>query len=305
MCIFSRPVDLVGSTRILVSSMKDGRHATIYQMAYEARADVAMILPVPVRPGIGDDALSFVDLSIYRDFFDELDRCCYPVTERPPGGGGGYGGERSPAPRPKLVVHEVGDFIASYVPSMDEFGRLEECFRLPAAAWETLPDYSSFGFAVFQLQPGAELRETHPLAYHYPPAKPGELYFPTAHLHEGGPANARARFDHALYAQPYKQHPNLESSSWDFSPILPGRKMDLVKSKGLLSGDRRVGRLLLEGNFPNADLVMGIAESDGPAWRSPPIHGRLARVPWDMGDTIGWPLFQVFGGSITGRYPRY
>ena len=89
MCMFSQPIGHVGSTRILVTALGDSVHATVYRMSYEAPEAVAMILPVPVLKGTGDDAITFVDLSDCRDFFPQLD-LCFPPPPRGRGDGG-YG----------------------------------------------------------------------------------------------------------------------------------------------------------------------------------------------------------------------
>src|SRR3954471_23826674 len=115
MCIFSQPVDHVGSTRIFVSDLGHDVHGTAYQMAFRAPEPVAMILPVPVLKGTGDDALAFIDLGGYPKFFDDLDRCFPTPPSLGKWRGGGYGvGDVGELRR--LAVHEVGDYVASYVP---------------------------------------------------------------------------------------------------------------------------------------------------------------------------------------------
>jgi hypothetical protein len=74
MCIFSQLINHVGSTRILAADLGQAVHATAYQMAFRAPEPVAMILPVPVLRGSGDEALTFVDLAGH-DFFKDLARC--------------------------------------------------------------------------------------------------------------------------------------------------------------------------------------------------------------------------------------
>lgn len=154
----------MGATRILVADTGHGVHATAYLMAYRAHGPLAMVLPVPVRRGTGEEALAFVDLGGYRRFFEDLARCS------PGPRGGGYG----LSPTATLPAQEVGDSVASYVPSVADFRRLDPRFRLPAAAWESLPDDRDLGFAVFQLRPGEGLRRVHPIAYRYPAERPGD-----------------------------------------------------------------------------------------------------------------------------------
>ena len=53
MCIFSRGVRHVGSTRIFAGHQDDGRQALIYSMEVELSAPTAMVLPLPTPPGAG------------------------------------------------------------------------------------------------------------------------------------------------------------------------------------------------------------------------------------------------------------
>jgi hypothetical protein len=244
MCIFSGRVDHVGATRIFAADLGHGVHAVAYQMSVLAPEPVAMILPVPVLKGTGDEALAFVDLSGHDGFFDDLARC-FP-RPRSAGMGGGYGPDDT-LPMGLLAVHEVGDYVASYVPSVAEFRRLDPRFRLPEAAWETLPDYRDYGFAVFQLRPGKGMQRVHPIAYRYPAESPEELFFPTVHVHDGGGADAEARFDHELFAQ--RDWPGTGGGSeWEVGSLLPEQVMDVARSHGLVAPDIPLRRARLLGD---------------------------------------------------------
>ncbi len=250
MCIFSQQIDHVGSTRIFVADLGSGVHATAYQMAFRAPEPVAMILPIPTLKGSGDEALAFVNLGGYDDFFDDLARC-FPRPRSPRTGG--YGIAETP-PAALLAVKEVGDYEASYVPSVADFHRLDPRFRLPDSAWETLPDYHGFGFAVFQLRPGRGTQRVHPIAYRYPAESPEELFFPTVHVHDGGHAERRAGFDHELYAQASWPTPDRDSA-WRIGSLLPGCMMDIGRSQGLVAPEVPLRRVALHGDYPNADVV--------------------------------------------------
>jgi hypothetical protein len=43
-------------------------------MQYRAAGELAMILPLPVPPGCGEDAVRFIDLSGHASFFADLAR---------------------------------------------------------------------------------------------------------------------------------------------------------------------------------------------------------------------------------------
>ena len=107
-----------------------------------------MVLPIPVLPGSSEDAVRFVDLSEAPDFFTQLSALFPPVPQPARARVPGEPVVRSNA----LVVHQVGDFEASFVPSIEDFERLDARFRLPKKTWHTLPEYADYGFAVFKLR---------------------------------------------------------------------------------------------------------------------------------------------------------
>ncbi|MFO0954830.1 MAG: hypothetical protein U0835_27445 [Isosphaeraceae bacterium] len=196
------------------------------------------------------------------------------------------GPPRSPR-RPLLIVHEVGDYAASFVPTSADFGRLDPCFRLPDAAWETLPDYHDFGFAVFQLRADGRAREVHPIAYRYPAERPGELFFPTVHVHDGQRAEPSAIFDHDLYAQgvgPFRG----ESTRYDWKEgsILPGRHVDSARAQGLVRPEIPLHRARLHAEYPNADVVLVQRPGETTA------EARPARAGTGPGASLPWYEFQ-------------
>jgi hypothetical protein len=285
MCIFSQRIDHVGSTRIFAADLGNGVHATAYQMAFRAPEPVAMILPVPALKGTGDEALTFIDLAGYDAFFKDLDRC-FP---RPRGirSGGGYGVAETP-PAKRVRVHEVGDYEASYVPSLADFHRLDPRFRLPTSGWETLPDYHDFSFAVFQLRPGRGMRRVHPIADRYPAERPEELFFPTVHVHDGGHAERRAGFDHELYAQGTWPTPDRDSA-WRIGSLLPGRVLDIGRSQGLVAPEVPIRREKLHGDYPNADVVALGGD------RGMRAEARPVRVGSRLGRPMRWKEFERRG----------
>lgn len=238
MCMFSRHVRSVSSTSILVREVTRGNHALVYSMAVDAREPVAMILPVPVLKGSGDDAIIFVNLQDYPDFFRDLDKC----FERERGGHRQLRGMAKSLNRDKLVVHSVGGFVASYVPSVPDFDRLDEQFRLPIAIWDQLPKYQDYGFAVFQLKAEAKLNKIHPMAYTYPADNPDQLFFPTYHIHDGD-LESEAEYDHMLYYQPSETFPHFErNKAFVAGDYLPTAFMSLEKTKGLVAEEPIVRR---------------------------------------------------------------
>jgi len=193
MCCFSRPVQSVSATHIFARAGADGRQFLVYSMTLRTKEELAMVLPLPVKPGSGEKAVSFIDLKDYPDFFADLRKGFpEPLAQPTPGKTRSLGA----TPDEKLEVVTVGNFEASFVPTIADFARLDERFRLPPGTWEKLPAYRDHGFAVFKLKSGEA--KIHPMAFSFPRANPAELFFPTVHIHDGK-VHERAKFDHVLY----------------------------------------------------------------------------------------------------------
>src|SRR5579872_953775 len=126
MCCFSRKVESVSGTNIFARGTAKGHQVLVYSMTLSAPEDLAMILPLPVPKVAKEDAVRFINLEKYPTFFADMAR---PFTPPPSRGGGGHtkGGTLS---RPALKVVAVGSFEASFVPSVKDFARLDERFRL-------------------------------------------------------------------------------------------------------------------------------------------------------------------------------
>src|SRR4051812_41308571 len=110
------------SATSIFARMDGAEQVLVYSMKLSVAGEVAMILPVPVAPGAGEDALRFVNMEKRPRFFDSL-RQLFDIAQ-PLARKGGLRLGLLPVARPRLVVHEVGAFVASYVPSRDDFDRL-------------------------------------------------------------------------------------------------------------------------------------------------------------------------------------
>lgn len=179
---------------------------------------VAMILPIPVS-NHKEDAVEFVNLKPHAKFFEDLDTP-FVVHSR---------GMRSKClSEPTLKVHEVGDYIASFVPHRLFFRRLDEAFRLEENVWNDLPQYANFGFAVFQLNKKDEgTNHYHPMGFTFPTKTPEQLFFPTVHVHNGK-IPKREAFDHALYFQS-NGSPKAEKSYYPASKFIKSELVDPEK----------------------------------------------------------------------------
>jgi hypothetical protein len=245
MCCFSRRVEKVADTNIFARVGKDGRQFLVYSMLLKAGEDLAMILPIPTPKGAGEDAVKFISLEKYPEFFKDL-AAGYPP---PPATLGGRA-KRAPKSEPKLKVVEVGSFEASFVPSVKDFARLDERFRLPAGTWDELPAYKDYGFAVFKLKKGE--KKIHPMAFDFPRKDKRQLFFPTVHIHDGK-VHKTANFDHALYMQRTGHETTMD---WDETPSLAGTFMKIDKCAGLVAKDEHVYRKFVRGRKENQDTIL-------------------------------------------------
>lgn len=245
MCIFSGPVNEVSGTRVFARRTSAVTQVLAYSMRYASERDVAMILPLPKAPEAGEEAVRFIDLSGYPGFFDDLAKGYPAFQER------GSVGSPVPMTGGTLRAHEVGRFVASWVPSLGDFGRLDPLFRLPPETWSHLPGYSDFGFAVFQLRAGK--KSVHPMAFEFPTREPHRLFFPTVHIHDGE-VTKKAHFDHVLYCQAKQRSGRWEESSDLDGAARPARGFASVdRAKGLLLPDRVVFRRSIFGLRDNED----------------------------------------------------
>jgi hypothetical protein len=260
----------VAWTRIFARPMHGMKQALVYQMALAADAAVAMILPLPIAVGAAEDSVQFVSLEGYSNFFEDLQRC-FPAPAAPQGMLA-FGGMPVSRAAPKLVVHQVGKFVASFVPSPKDFSRLDERFRMPPGVLDKLPQYRDWGFAVFQLKDfagerdgvlakikrafGSETkkRETtqetiHPMAFTFPRRDTSTVFFPTMHVHDGQ-VHDSARFDHTLYVQ---HDGDLSSQGWHAGLAPSQVGVDVSKSKELVEPFVKMQSRGLHGDRKNED----------------------------------------------------
>ena len=244
MCCFSRAVEYVSDTNIFALASTGNRQFLVYQMRYGAEEDLAMILPVPTPPDSAEDSVRFIDLEEYDEFFEDL-RSGFGN-----GAGGGFGGVPRELQGNILEVVEVGSYVASFVPTVADFERLDERFRLPEGTWDELPTYRRYGFVVFQLKSDKE--KVHPMAFEFPRQDADRLFFPTVHIHDGE-VHARAEFDHTLYVQ-FSEDQEFDVNRWQESPQLAESFVDIDRTAGIVLGDAHLYRHTIRGTFRNADM---------------------------------------------------
>jgi hypothetical protein len=272
----------VSGTSIFARHCAPGRQVLVYSMRVFARTPTAMILPLPVVSGSGEQALRFIDLSGYAEFFEEMNAACRPVFESL--GLGAPLAVSAQLAEPLLKVEEVGDFEASFVPTVADLRRLDPRFQLPPEVWSELPDYSDWGFAVFQLKLEASEaawqsgREVHPMAFEFPTRSADRLFFPTVHVHDRS-FHSTAHFDHSLYCQREDARERFRSLWSELNPgeleraergrapqLEPwyrrslqgaGAELRCASSANTLDPQARLHAMDVVGAYPNRDLWVG------------------------------------------------
>ena len=286
MCCFARPVSTVEHTTIFARATDQGTQFLVYQMNYRSQDENAMILPVPIRRPASESSLRFIDLEDYSEVFDDLDDG-FPYEE-PVSIGCSAAIDKSAVG--SLAVFKVGNYIASFVPSIEDFSRLDDRFTLPASVWSKVPHYEDFGFAVFQLASGA--LKPHPMAFEYE-TDHQPVFFPTLHIHDGE-IHEEEEFDHVLYAQ----HAGFDSrvSSYRNADV-PDPQTGLVRSKyradefvnvnrtqGIVQGDLLVHRRVIHGLRANQDTEFAASGHPTiPAFNWRPL---IAYWPLALGATL-------------------
>jgi hypothetical protein len=221
-------------------------------MNYEANQDLAMILPLPTPPASSEDAVRFIDLSGYPEFFKDMNEGFETFDDFL-----SKGMSRSVFGR-TLKVQEVGNFEASFVPSLQDFDRLDPRFCLPKNTWRSLPQYEDYGFVVFKLKPGKFA--AHPMAFEFPTRFESTLFFPTVHVHDGQ-VELLAKFDHALYLQ---SQDRVANSNWNISAFgdegefLAKEFVDIPQTEGIVDGEMVIYRQLIKGEHPNIDNLVKV-----------------------------------------------
>lgn len=262
MCCFSQQVERVSGTRIFARSAEGVLQYLVYSMNLAVAGEVAMLLPLPVPPRPREDAVRFLNLEHYTDFFDDLEKPFRPPPTR----------SLMAAPQATtLRVHDVGAFEASFVPTLADFARLDARFRLPESTWGALPAYRDCGFAVFKLKSpgpgllgrlfgGAPQRAFHPMAFEFPRRDPTTIFFPTLHIHDGR-AHESADFDHVLYCQAELRMEGA-LSGWRSSTGPANGFTRGNDALGILDSDAPVWRLGLTGMRKNEDIIVGATHEE-------------------------------------------
>ncbi|MBS2014307.1 MAG: hypothetical protein JST00_15580 [Deltaproteobacteria bacterium] len=261
MCCFSAKTEVHGTT-IFARMVKPGTQLLAYQMKYTAATPTAMILPVPVALPAREDAVRFKSLKEYPTFFGDLEKGFPAPAPRLRGMKSAPEAQASTAAAAPLAVHDVGDFVASFVPSIADFSRVDPRFAIKKDVWDKIPAYKDYGFAVFQLK---ELEGSpHPIAFELDTRLDGTIFFPTVHIHDGS-VHEKDDFDHALYLQApvadrhagsYEGPDAVDAATGFVRSKGPAKEFaDAARSQGMLDPDLLVHKITMRGSLPNRDVL--------------------------------------------------
>lgn len=293
MCCFAQPVLSVSDTNLFARLSGSGKQFLVYQMKFESEEANAMILPLPVATPAEENSVEFISLEKYENFFDDLNKGFPEITPRSLSRSQDAAGAVNSAK--KLEVHHVGDFVASFVPTIDDFSRLDKQFVIPKESWDKIPQYSDYGFAVFQLK--ERKGKPHAMAFEFKSRWPNKIFFPTVHIHDGQ-VHKREQFDHALYCQNEKfdevvddyvnRHVKDKKTGFVRSKRLAKEFCNIEKTQEIVEPELLVHRIEMKGRFDNTDVVVDFSKEFSLGSQSLP---KIARY---------WPIVPAALLSVVG-----
>lgn len=251
MCIFSGSVASVGQTKIFVRGMGKYQYL-VYSMVYSSLSEVAMVLPLPVPPNASEDAVEFINLEDYTHFFKDMEKgFTQSKTRTLDWDDVETLGEDD---QPMLIVHNVGCYEASFVPTIKDFNRLDPRFRLSPEVWKQLPQYHDYGFAVFHLKEAKEQLNVHPMAFKFLRRHSDSLFYPTIHIHDQT-VKPYVDFDHTLYCQADSW---LLDDGWKVSATPASSFMKVNLSQAIIDPNSDCYKYnILNGRLRNQDAWLG------------------------------------------------
>jgi hypothetical protein len=249
MGIFSTPVRIASTFNFFArASRANPDHQFLAcSFRYEAATPFTLIMPAPTPPDAPANAVRFINLSGYDEFFSDLRRGFPELTHDT--------GKQSFTDRLREKVRDWLDLDTTQIefaffPNRTVLADMRDRWPLSDAAWAALEPYAACGLVGVKLEAGAN--RLPPIAFEFPRRTPTELSFPTAH-NLTDPAAVRQ----ALYAQTLKR-----SAEWRMSASADDdrhtlRARDFVKidrTLGLIDPDQPIVSRRLNGPADNVDV---------------------------------------------------
>lgn len=276
MCIISLTVESVNATKIFSCFTDDeSRQFVVYSNEVSTNAkNNMMILPVP-HPS----SVELIDLSHYPSFFQDCEKNF--VKYRPPHlyASRSLTASLNYSERPPLPIFNVGSYIASIVPSVYDFDRLNPyMFPVSSDLRATLQqEYTSeFGFICCRLKQG---RHTyHPFAYSHAKHSGGLMFLPTFHYHPHNSSydsHIGADWDHVIYTVGTDLD-STRNDNYKFSPS-ESFKINKLPEDVRWIRDYKMSRWSKYGSGRNRDIwVAGNIYNSIVRSVSPPIRSRYS-----------------------------
>ena len=176
MCLISDDIETVSDTNILVSTNIDNTRQLVVYSNYinNLSQSNAMVLPVP-----NPETLKFIDLSNYKNLFNDCNSCFYN-----PNADFSYSTNTN-STKKSLNVFSVGSYQVSVAMNLNQIQNIDKnIFNLSNGLNEILNKYynkSFFGFIICKLNSGKE--KYHPLAYSHKIID-SKIFIPTKHYHQ-------------------------------------------------------------------------------------------------------------------------
>lgn len=262
MCCFTTATEVYG-TSIFARLLRPGVQVLVYQMRFAAHEPTAMILPIPVALPAAERSVRWKSLKDQPAFFEKL---AHGFPEVAPSQSARSKSATAVASTETIEVHEVGDFVASFVPSVADFDRIDPRFVIRKDVWSKIPAYADYGFAVFQLKQLSG--SPHPIAFEFDTRLRDAVFFPTVHIHDGT-VHAEDAFNHALYLQEprfdarvggYEGPSHADASTGFVRSNAPAASFaDIAGSQGILDGALLVHRMKIAGMHANVDTLVDLA----------------------------------------------
>lgn len=241
MPILSRPAE-VNAVNLFARTFT-GEQALAIDLRFTAAEETALIVPLPVPQDGREDAVRFIPLHLYRPFFAHMGRGFEPRTDRRDKRREDHEDEEH-LPRTVRFTSRVAT-RSLYVPSVAAFQTLCPEHVLPEALLSLRPEYADYGFAVFVLPAGDNVRIA-PLGLYFRTSEPKHIYFPTFQ-YTGDALGSAANFDDTLYCQ------RAELTGWDETSQSAEAFVECRHAHGLVEPDRVIQRRVLYGPLENHD----------------------------------------------------
>jgi hypothetical protein len=254
MAIFSTPVRVAGTFNFFARAHADHQFLAC-NFRYEAETAFTLILPLPTPPDATANAVRFINLSGYNDFFRDVRRGVPDLTR-----------DIEKQSLTDRLLEKVRDWLdldttqieLAFFPNQQVLAEMRDRWPLSEAVWAALKPYTKFGLVGLKLEAGAN--RLPPMAFEFPRGAPTELFFPTAH---NLPHSATLNLKHMLYAQTSNRSPVWSTSTGPGDDRRRWLARDFVKidrTLGLIDPDQPIAARRFSGPADNFD--MRVPETD-------------------------------------------